>query len=69
LDLLSPGGGREKFLQFHRDKNMKEIREYIEENKGNPKALEDGHHKYRYNPILYKQALEEAGLRKKDDSE
>lgn len=48
---------------------MKEIREYIEENKGNPKALEDGHHKYRYNPILYKQALEEAGLRKKDDSE
>ena len=48
---------------------MKEIREYIEENKGKPKALEEGHKKYRYNSILYKQALEEAGLPKKDESE
>jgi hypothetical protein len=62
-------GGREKFLQFHHEKDLKEIREFIEENKGNPKALEEGHKKYKYNPMEYKQVLQEFGLPKKDDSE
>lgn len=61
------GGGREKFLKYYRDKDMKEIREYIEENKDNEKALEDGHKKYYFNLIMYKSLLKEAGLSRKPE--
>jgi hypothetical protein len=61
------GGGREKFLKYYRDKDMKEIREYIEENKDNEKALKDGHKKYYFNLIMYKSLLKEAGLSRKPE--
>ena len=55
-------GGREKFLQFHHEKDLKEIREFIEENKDNKKALEEGYKTYYFHTNMYKTLLQEFGL-------
>jgi len=56
------GGGREKLLKFYHDRKMKEMRDFIEENKGNNKALEEGYNTYFFNSNDYKALLQEAGL-------
>lgn len=56
------GGGREKYLEKCHEDNLKKMREYIEEHKHNPKALQKGYDTYRHEKEDYIRIIAELGV-------